>query len=79
MVAALAQGLAITVAPHQTVLSTSEAACLLGCRGLPWSGSWRPGRSRSASLAATAGSGSPTCWPTSSALAAGARCCWIRW
>ena len=30
VVAALAQGLAITVAPHQTVLSTSEAAQLLG-------------------------------------------------
>jgi excisionase family DNA binding protein len=30
VVAALAQGLAITVAPHQTVLSTSEAAGLLG-------------------------------------------------
>ncbi|HEY2287676.1 MAG TPA: excisionase family DNA-binding protein [Streptosporangiaceae bacterium] len=30
VVAALAQGLAITVAPHQTVLSTSEAASLLG-------------------------------------------------
>ncbi|MGH3401549.1 MAG: helix-turn-helix domain-containing protein [Streptosporangiaceae bacterium] len=30
VVAALAQGLAITVAPHQTVLSTSEAATLLG-------------------------------------------------
>lgn len=30
VVAALAQGLAITVAPHQTVLSTSEAAHLLG-------------------------------------------------
>ncbi len=30
VVAALSQGLAITVAPHQTVLSTSEAAQLLG-------------------------------------------------
>ncbi|MGH3272889.1 MAG: helix-turn-helix domain-containing protein [Streptosporangiaceae bacterium] len=30
VVAALARGLAITVAPHQTVLSTSEAASLLG-------------------------------------------------
>jgi excisionase family DNA binding protein len=30
VVAALSQGLAITVAPHQTVLSTSEAAGLLG-------------------------------------------------
>jgi excisionase family DNA binding protein len=30
VVAALAQGLAITVAPHQTVLSTSEAASVLG-------------------------------------------------
>jgi excisionase family DNA binding protein len=30
VVAALAQGLAITVAPHQTVLSTSEAASILG-------------------------------------------------
>jgi len=30
VVAALSQGLAITVAPHQTVLSTSEAAHLLG-------------------------------------------------
>jgi len=30
VVAALAQGLAITVAPHRTVLSTSEAAGLLG-------------------------------------------------
>jgi excisionase family DNA binding protein len=30
VVAALAQGMAITVAPHQTVLSTSEAASLLG-------------------------------------------------
>jgi excisionase family DNA binding protein len=30
VVAALAQGFAITVAPHQTVLSTSEAASLLG-------------------------------------------------
>ena len=30
VVAAPAQGLAITVAPHQTVLSTSEAAGLLG-------------------------------------------------
>lgn len=30
VVAALSQGLAITVAPHQTVLSTSEAASLLG-------------------------------------------------
>ena len=30
VVVALSQGLAITVAPHQTVLSTSEAAQLLG-------------------------------------------------
>ena len=30
VVAALSQGLAITVAPHQTVLSTTEAAQLLG-------------------------------------------------
>ncbi len=30
VVTALSQGLAITVAPHQTVLSTSEAAQLLG-------------------------------------------------
>lgn len=30
VVAALAQGLAITVSPHETVLSTSEAAQLLG-------------------------------------------------
>lgn len=30
VVSALSQGLAITVAPHQTVLSTSEAAQLLG-------------------------------------------------
>src|ERR1035437_7297516 len=30
VVAALSQGLAITVAPHQTVLTTSEAARLLG-------------------------------------------------
>jgi excisionase family DNA binding protein len=30
VVAALAKGLAVTVAPHQTVLSTSEAASLLG-------------------------------------------------
>ena len=30
VVAALSQGLAITVAPHQTVLSTSEAAQLIG-------------------------------------------------
>jgi|SRR5882724_1721271 len=30
VVAALSQGLAITIAPHQTVLSTSEAAGLLG-------------------------------------------------
>src|ERR1035438_1608334 len=32
VVAALSQGLAITVAPHQTVLSTTEAAQLLGVR-----------------------------------------------
>jgi len=30
VVTALSQGLAITIAPHQTVLSTSEAAQLLG-------------------------------------------------
>ena len=59
VVAALAQGLAITVAPHQTVLSTSEAAGLLGvsrptlvrlleAREIPFS---QPGRHRRVRLA----------------------------
>jgi hypothetical protein len=35
VVTALSHGLAITVAPHQTVLSTSEAAQLLAASGSP--------------------------------------------
>jgi len=59
VVAALSQGLAITVAPHQTVLSTSEAAELLGVSrptlvrllesgGIPFD---KPGRHRRVRLA----------------------------
>ena len=62
-VTALDRGQVVTVEPHRTVLTTQEAAELLGITPRRWCGCWRPGRFPTRRRAGTSGWSWRTCWP----------------
>ncbi len=77
--AALADGQAVTVEPHRTVLTTSEAAELLGISRPTFVRLLESGKIPYTSPGRTDGSNSPTCWPSSSTNAPAAARSWTRW
>ncbi|XKK37702.1 helix-turn-helix domain-containing protein [Nocardiopsis sp. ARC36] len=79
VVSALSQGLAISIAPHNTMLTTQEAAELLGVSRPTLVRLLEDGEIPHSMRGATAGSCSATCWSTRRPPGGNANGSWTRW